>query len=213
MAAFQNGVVSQITTDNGYFPEQSAPEPGLRAFAFAPLKFQPLADLDDLPDRRLVPARTILYAQNERPNLVYFIESGIIKLTRVAADGGEVILGLRGEGWIIDASSTFLDRPYSSSAVAVTGCRVKYMTRRKFLDLVENSPQLLKHVNHLICEEIKAEQEQQLQFRCSTAAGRLKRLLEELPQAVGGSDRLPLKQYEIAQLISITPEHLSRLLH
>ena len=52
-----------------------------------------------------------------------------------------------------------------------------------------------------------------------SAQQRLERLLEQLAQAVNNADgsrpiRLPLvlKQWELAQLVAVTPQHLSRLM-
>jgi CRP/FNR family transcriptional regulator len=143
------------------------------------------------------------------------IETGLVKLVRLTDDGAESILGLRSNGWIIDASSAVLNFPFPFSAVAVTRCTIRRAHRSAFLQLVNSSSALMHDLNSLICREIHAEQEQQIEFRNGSAQSRLDRLLSELSRLTCSQDPLdglPLKRFEIAQLLSITPEHLSRLL-
>src|SRR5215470_20379153 len=56
-----------------------------RAVAFAPLKFHDWESLGDSAKVRTVAPKTVLCAQNELPQCVYFIEDGLVKLTRISS--------------------------------------------------------------------------------------------------------------------------------
>ena len=66
-----------------------------------------------------------------------------------------------------------------------------------------------------MCYETEAEMEQQIGLRAESAVMRLRRFLQEVPCASGVDDvfrALGLRQRDVAQLLSMTPEHLARLL-
>ncbi|HLK69613.1 MAG TPA: Crp/Fnr family transcriptional regulator [Bryobacteraceae bacterium] len=184
--------------------------------AFTPLSCPAWKSLADVAHRQLVPRRKSLANQDELRSTVVIIETGIVKLVRVESDGSEFIAGLRSNGWLIDASSLILNRPLPFAAETLTPCSVFRIPRDVFMRLLENNSALMWDVARLVCREIQAEREQQFEFRGGTAQGRLERLLSELSETASTGDPLdllPLKRLEIAQLLSITPEHLSRLLH
>jgi CRP-like cAMP-binding protein len=185
------------------------------ATAFAPLVFHKWDSLEGITERHLFPARHELCTQDGSPNSVYLIENGLVKLVRLTGDGSESILGLRSDGWIIDAASAVLNRPFACSAVTLTPCSIRRASRAAFMQLLNRSPSLMHDLNQLICRELHADQEQQIEFRNGSAQSRLNRLLRELSRITRQEDPLdglPLKRFEVAQLLSITPEHLSRLL-
>ena len=184
--------------------------------AFAPLIFPEWKNLAGIAHRQLVPRRKSLANQDELRSTVVVIETGIVKLVRVESDGSEYIAGLRSNGWLIDAASLILNRPLPFAAETVTPCSVYRISRDIFMGLLESNRALMWDLAQLVCREIQAEREQQFEFRGGSAQGRLHRLISELSETrVEGDplDLLPLKRLEIAQLLSITPEHLSRLLH
>jgi CRP-like cAMP-binding protein len=188
---------------------------GMGATAFAPLVFHEWESLDGIAERHFFSARHELCTQGGAPHFVNWIESGLVKLVRLTGDGGEFILGLRSDGWIIDAASAILNRPLACSAVTLTPCTVRRASRAAFMRLLNTSPSVMRDLNQLICREVHADQEQQIEFRSCSAQSRLDRLLRELSRITRKEDPLdglPLKRFEVAQLLSITPEHLSRLL-
>jgi CRP-like cAMP-binding protein len=188
---------------------------GPNSLAFAPLIFPRWKSLAEIAERQVVAPRQSLCIQAEPQRSVLVIESGVVKLVRLESDGSEFILGLRSDGWLIDAASVMLDRPAPFTAVTLTSCAVYRVSRETFLRHLESSPSLMWDFTRLVCKEIQAEREQQIELRGDSAQGRLARLLRELsgPGALENPlDLLPLKRQEIAQLLSITPEHLSRLL-
>ena len=181
--------------------------------AFAPLTFTGWSALEGVGERKQAPPRQELFGQDEAAPPVFFVESGVVKLVRNTQNGEELITGLRSSGWLLDGASAVLGLPSTCKAVTVTPCVLRCLSRAAFMKVLDVSPNLLKEVNGLICRELCAGQEQQVAFRCGDAQSRLEMLVNELSPngAIGSLDQLPLKRMEIAQLLAITPEHLSRL--
>ena len=168
-------------------------------------------------DRRYTPGEE-LFRQGGAPHGVCCIGSGYVKLSAVDEDGRELIVGLRGAGVVLGVSAVILQESYRVSATAVTDCESSYISAGLFVPLLKadarfswliqreqsrHSSQLLSHI-------------MQLGFR--SARNRLGELLWQLISATSVSEHvreahlsLPLKQWEVAQLIAVTPEHLNRL--
>jgi hypothetical protein len=76
---------------------------------------------------------------------------------------------------------------------------------------------VMKHFMRVLCQELCSQASAQVEIMSHKAADRLVRFMQE--RKMSGEnwkavDPLPvLKKLELAQLLSISPEHLSRLLH
>ena len=171
-----------------------------------------------LPAALLYPVGTVLMQQGGDPGDVFYVEEGLAKLVRTDSDGREQILGLRGAGWFLGAALVLALRAHPASAVAVTPCRLRRLTRETFLDLMARHEGLSWHVHQMHSREVLSQFEQMADLGTATSRQRLERILRRLTKAsppsgaAGVRLSLPLKRWELASLIAVTPEHLSRLL-
>ena len=172
-----------------------------------------------LPAAQLYPVGTVLVRQGCDPGDIFFIEDGLAKLVRIDGNGREQILGLRGSGWFLGAAFVMVGRSHPASVVAVTACAVRRLSRRAFLDMMVEQPGLSWHVHRMHSREVLSQFHHLADLGVRTARQRLERVLRRLaaittPDAGDREVRLlsPLKRWELASLIAVTPEHLSRLL-
>ena len=172
-----------------------------------------------LPAAQLYPVGTVLVRQGCEPGDIFFIEDGLAKLVRFDGSGREQILGLRGAGWFLGAAFVMVGRSHPASAVAVTSCAVRRLSREAFLELMADQPGLSWHVHRMHSREVLSQFHHMADLGVKTARQRLERVLRRLAAAAkpngGGKEvRLlsPLKRWELASLIAVTPEHLSRLI-
>ena len=172
-----------------------------------------------LPSALLYPVGAVLMRQGCDPGDVFYVEEGLAKLVRTGADGREQILGLRGAGWFLGAALVLAFRAHPASAVALTPCRLRRLTRQAFLDLMAKHEGLSWHVHLMHSREVLSQFQQMADLGTATSRQRLERFLRRFTDAAapnrnGGGVRLalPLKRWELASLIAVTPEHLSRLL-
>ena len=175
--------------------------------------------LSFLPSALLYPVGTVLMQQGGDPGDVFYVEEGLAKLVRTGPDGREQILGLRGAGWLLGAALVLALRAHPASAVALTPCRLRRLTRQAFLDLMAKHEALSWHVHQMHSREVLSQFQQMADLGTATSRQRLERFLRRFtetaaPSRNGGGVRLslPLKRWELASLIAVTPEHLSRLL-
>ncbi len=187
----------------------------IMAPVFAPALSSCVAFLGALPPARHLKASTVLIAQGERVKKVQLVRSGLVKLTNINSDGREALIGLRSDGWYAGSTSVILDVPSVYSVCASTDCTVVEIAAADFLRCIHRSPEMLSHFILGLCREVASFSGLQVELMSSRAEDRLNLFLRERAASLltgGILDPLPsLKQMELAQLISISPEHLSRL--
>ncbi len=192
--------------------EDSAP---ITAPVFAPALSSCVAFLGTLPPARHVKASAVLIAQDELVKKVQLVRTGLVKLTNINSDGREALIGLRSDGWYAGSTSVILNTPSIYSVCASTDCTVVEIAASDFLRCIHRSPEMLSHFILGLCREVASFSGLQVELMSSRAEDRLNLLLRERAASLlsgGILDPLPLlKQMELAQLISISPEHLSRL--
>ena len=170
--------------------------------------------LSTLPKPKTIPARTVLLEQNQRSSFVFVIRSGIVKLTCISEDGQETLLGLRSEGWWAGAPVALLNIPSIITVTAVTSCSVSSIPMSEFSQALIQNQRMLRHFIASQSRELMVEQMHGIMQTCS-AATRLAHLEAELENSAWKTvdPSSVMRQGEIAKLLDITPEHLSRLLN
>ena len=81
---------------------------------------------------RVIPPQHQIFSQGESPHTVFFICSGLVKLTRTESDGRQVIVGLRRAGTILGASTLLLGMPYAATAETVIRSKLCFVPIEQF---------------------------------------------------------------------------------
>jgi CRP/FNR family transcriptional regulator len=168
---------------------------------------------------REYPVLTEIFVQDTPAKAVYFIDYGLVKLSRSDSSGHEMIAGLRRRSWIIGAPAVLLGKQYSFTATALTDCRLRRIASGTFLGFIEKKPEFARQMLRMFSQEIFNYSKAFCSLGCLPAMDRLKQLLYEIMREINPTSykdqvklNFPLKHKELAQMIAITPEHLSRLL-
>ena len=175
--------------------------------------------LEYLSPAQLYPAGVRLFEQGRQPTELFYLHSGLVKLLRSHADGHDLILGLRGPGWLIGAAAAVLDHPHDVTAVALTECSVSRIPAASFRRLLRLNEDLSWKLHQQNSREIHEELAQIAELECLSARERLEQVLHRFlpattPARASDEIRLtiPLRQWEIAQLVGVTPQYLCQLL-
>jgi CRP-like cAMP-binding protein len=201
--------VKQFSSANEFSERAEVP-------AFSPVLSNCVHFLHKLPTIRSVPAGTLLVEQGAVAASVQLIETGLVKLVHVNACGREAIIGLRSAGWYAGYTSAFLKTPNANSVRAITSCRVVRIPAEDFSRCLAQNPEMLEHFLSVLCLEATSQVSLQAVVMSDSAEDRLEHFMRErMPNELQRKtvDPLPLlKQMELAQMLAITPEHLSRLM-
>lgn len=192
-------------------------EPKVKLFALpgAPMRtmFPPFA-----PERSYSRS-TQLFQQGEPCFAVYFVNSGLVKIKALDLDGQEVIVSVCGAGWLLGADCAILEEACQSSAETVTECRLQRISSKNLRSVLKADPELSWRIHQILSLEARIRSKKLAALASQPAKVRLIRFLSqavleyrcEVPTEARVLN-LPLKQWEIAQLLGITPEHINRLL-
>lgn len=168
------------------------------------------------PTGRYRPAGYEVLRQGEPVDSVYFIERGLVKLVRAHPDGREErIVGLRSRGWILGAAAAIAREPFVVTAITVTPSLIARLSRQEFERLLASDPTISRCVHQMHAREVCAGLAQ-IGEDGIPARKRLQHFLSILAPADGRwpppLDDLPLRQWEIAQLVGVTRQYLCRLM-
>jgi CRP/FNR family cyclic AMP-dependent transcriptional regulator len=175
-------------------------------------------EVEPLAPSHIYPAGTELFHQGSLASDVYFIDRGLVKLVRIESDGRELIVGLRSPGWILGAAPVIAKKEHPVTGITIISSSLRLISGQVFCDLLRNSSQFSWKLHEIQSLEILDDVSRLAQFGSCSARNRLEQLLWQLVSALQVETnaktvqlQLPLKQWEIAELIAVTPAYLSRL--
>jgi CRP/FNR family transcriptional regulator len=206
----------KLTAQHGDRTEHSpiAPE---SVPVFSPIVSDGFTRFPNLPEGTRLPPGSILVEQAKKCTHVSLLLDGLVKLVSTNGDGKQVTIGLRSSGWYAGAAAVLMDAASVYSIVAVTPCTVVKIPADSFYLRLIQSARMMRHFISAISNEMMSISSAQAHIMSGSAEERLAQFMNERrPHASPWRvlDTLPLlKQSELAQLLAISPEHLSRLLH
>lgn len=168
---------------------------------------------------RVLPPQHQIFSQGESPHTVCLICGGLVKLTRTESDGKQIIVGLRRKGWLLGASTFLLGKPYATTAETVTRSKLCFILGKQFNQVMVTDAQFSHWVSTILSRKVYSGLLNISEKGSLSGRQRLEIFLRELVQTEDGSDikgprkmQMTLKNWEVAQLISITPQYFCRLM-
>lgn len=165
------------------------------------------------------PAGTVLARQGDAPRYVYFIDSGLLKITRRDEHNAENLVKLVAKpGHVLGAACAILDT-HILSYVTLTDASLSRLSAARFVRMLKSDTSLSWQLHRAQCADLLSLVTELTHQRDLSVRRRVEELLSQLIAAQGHvrSDKniklkLPLKYVEIARYLSVTPEHLSRVI-
>lgn len=180
--------------------------------------YEILETIEEVGPPQRCPATVELYRQGTAATDVYFVESGLVKLVRSERDGQELITDLRFPGYLLGDASVISNRPHPLTAVTLVETCVRRISARAFCRLIRANERFAWGVRQMQSREALDSVARITQLGCLPARVRLEHLIHLLLKARGTKSshegsrlEVPLKGWEVAQLIAVTPAYLSRL--
>jgi len=162
--------------------------------------------------------QAVIFHQDTQPHAVYLIEHGMVKLVRVVESGQSIIVGVRGQHWMIGAPSVLLSKLYSFTAITMAQSALRCIPANDFVYLAKTNEHFSWDLHRLLAEQIVRQMQNAEAISCLSAKDRLMRFLRDMidEQNPAGSELssflLSLTNKELSQILAITPEHLCRVL-
>lgn len=163
----------------------------------------------------------ILFRQGFPAREVYAVESGLVRLSHLSKDGRELTIDLLGFPSIIGPAWVIAETPAPVTATVFTPGCLRSISRETFTRLLKTDASLSWYVLNLLSAESERWIRRIGRLVNLSARERLEELVgdliktanlesEEMTGEVGL--RLPFEYREMAAMIAVSPEHLSRIL-
>ncbi len=170
--------------------------------------------LEEVCRFKIIKKKEIIFNEGQVGNTAYFLASGMVKLFKTNAEGREAAISFIKPGQIFGALVLWFEGCYPVNAVALEQIEVLSFTTCKFDEMLrkhhEFALQMFKHLasqHKFYINSIK-------DLAISTPRTRLLNYFDYLAENSGSKTfSLPVPKKQIALLLGITPETLSRLLH
>jgi len=162
---------------------------------------------------------TSLFSQGQVADSLYFIEDGLIKLTRTNGSGGRIILAICGPGQMIGEELLSSEMPnYYCEAEILAQATLLRIPRESMLKIIAGSSEVATAViNFLLERKIALSQKVELlclhdvEYRILYYLAELSNLVK--PHEDGEGYQLPITQLELADMIGATRETTSTTLN
>jgi CRP/FNR family transcriptional regulator len=158
-----------------------------------------------------------LFAQLTVADAVYYVRSGLVKLTRIGHTGSETIIGVRREHSLLGVEEATSGGGYVANAITVKDSSIHKIAASQFMQAIRSDPDL-----SFLIHRILTRQSLETMRHCGRLGGdssrdRLLAYLSDLAATGGfmtatGRVQLPMREWEVAQWLAVTPWHLSRML-
>lgn len=164
--------------------------------------------------QRTLPRGSLLYIERDPAEAIYGLIDGFMRETRTLADGRTQGIRLVCPGELL-GTETLAGRPYQCTAEALTDIRVCRVEKSDIEALHADHPEQGLELSAALGREAAELRDAVLLVGSMTAEERTKALLDRLVASVPPGEwmKLPVSRAEIAELLGLAPETVSRFVH
>ena len=159
---------------------------------------------------------TLIYAQGDPADAVFYIRQGHVKLTVLSSAGKEAVVSMLGAGTFFGETCLALDSLRSSSAAAVTNCVLTKIAKSEMSRTLKTQPAFSEFfLSQVLCRnmQLEAELADQLCNSCEQRLARILWMLSNGGQNGGSSPAIPrVNQETLAAMVGTTRPRISVLL-
>ena len=193
--------------------------PGLKTTEWQALAEFELISMDNCKQVITCEPGEILFSQGEQGKGIYCIKSGLIGLRRIDINGNSALIRLINAGSTVGYRTFLTRKAHINSAEALTSCALCYFPRPNVEKLLAANPLLRERfLQHFYDDAIDTEND----YVRSLTMGMKSRFLHLILmfyERFGYQDengnaivQLPVKKGDIAELVGVRPESISRLI-
>ena len=162
------------------------------------------------------PARSWLYRQGETPRRLFFLESGLVRLSELSPEGENILLLFRTPGQVFGYFSLAELPSNISSAQVIRRARVAVWDRDAALKMLQSTPQAAMNLFNVAARDVLYFYDRTRRMATQDAGHRVAWAISELASTVGSTTRggieigFAIGQREIAELAGTTIFTVSR---
>lgn len=158
-----------------------------------------------------------IFNEGTTPFGLYCVNDGKIKISKQSDDGRELIIRLAKSGDLIGYKALLSGQKYTASAIALDDCRVCFIPKDAFLDILKRDHELSLGLMGLISSELRKAETKVAQLAQKPVRERLAETLLLLKETFGLKEdgktiNVLLSREEIANIVGTATESIIRSL-
>jgi CRP/FNR family transcriptional regulator len=158
----------------------------------------------------------VIIHEGARPQGVYCIHKGKVKLYTLGTEGKEQIIKFFTDGQLIGYRSLLSDEPFSASATALEDTFACYIPKSSFFKVIEDNPKFSLELLKLSCHELGEAGKMITSLAQKNVKERLAEILLILRATFGEDEEgyldISLSREEIANMVGTATESVIRLI-
>ena len=181
---------------------------------FHGLSDESLASIARVSMMRRFPRGQSVVCAGDRPDYVYLVLTGSLKVVVSDEDGREVILSILGQGELFGEMGMFDERPRSASVIAVVPADLVLISKQEFRRIMQDSFDVSWRIMCNLAERLRNADRKIESLALMDVYGRVARLLIEMAEDVGGQSVVVrrISKQDIAKMIGASREMVSRVM-
>ncbi len=158
----------------------------------------------------------LIFAKGEPGDSMMIVASGRVKIASTSEDGDEIILNIIEPGQVFGEMALLDGRERSADATAQSQTLLLKLTRRAFIDFLNEHPIVAVALMEVLCARIRRTTEQVEDAMFLNLPSRLLRRVEELARSYGRRSGKSveivhgLSQQEIGETLGVTRESINK---
>ena len=174
---------------------------------FANLDEETLEKINEITTTVKFDKNSIIFYEGDSSKYLYYLTSGIVKLYKVSSSNKEIILKYFHSNELIAEVASFENIPYPATSFAYTNVELIKIDFIKFKELVYSNPELSFRIQSSLIQKIKNLEQVISSHLVLDAKDRIAKFICDNPK-----EFFNIKNIEIAKILNVTPETLSRIL-
>lgn len=150
---------------------------------------------------------SIVFYEGDSPKYLYCLVSGIVKLYKMTSNDKEIILKYFNANELIAEVANFENIPYPATAYSYTDVELCKIDFEKFKEIIYGNPELSFQIQSSLIKKIKNLEQVISTHIILDAKDRVIKFIYDNTEVF-----FKMKKIEIAQILNLTPETLSRIL-
>lgn len=176
-----------------------------------------LNQLDNHKSCEILKKGQVIFQEGSRPQGIYCVYEGKVKVYKTGEDGKEQIIRLEKEGSLLGYRAILGNELYSATATALEECKVCFIPKSTFMAMLSENTAMSFEMMKLLSHDLRAAEERITTLAQKPVRERLAEVLLFIKEtygleADGKTLNVVLTREELANIIGTATETLIRLL-
>jgi CRP-like cAMP-binding protein len=170
--------------------------------------------LNDIKSCRLLKKNQVIYMEGEKPQGIFCIASGKVKISKINKEGKEQIVRILKAGDNIGYHAILMGENYTDSSIAIEDTQICFVPRQDFMNLFVNNSSINRDVLTSLSNDLNGAEELIRQMAFKSVRERMAEAFLILKKAYNHTDNselhITISRGDLASLVGTAKETVTR---